>query len=134
MDFVNKSKSLVQKTKENMAIFWEECVAIWKQSGIPIPEKPQLGKVEENWDKYLHFISGYDACPICNGLVVGKRCKRFPSHTMALKIHNDRGLSFDTLLGPLCQHGYYLVECEECIQVACAENIERNSDAAENTA
>lgn len=145
MTIVVRSKAILPKTRESVRNIWNEAVKEWKAKGIVVPKEPNLGPVEENYHAYVKYITGFEPCPICGGpmkrhetnpanyLTVGGdkplyqlqlsevKCARFPVHGILAR---NKELAEKVLL-QLCEHGYAVVECSECLEKMKQERIEK---------
>ena len=126
---------MMPRTQEGIAEIWKMSIATSKaeaeRRNVPFiePPKPNFGKVSDaNYEKYMLAITGYSSCTICNGprglwgFPVSVSCIRFPIHTVILSSKIEEYL-WESRLGTLCSHGYYLTECKECIEMACQQNF-----------
>ena len=132
---------LYPRTKERLAQIMDEFAAIkngdlakfFQAKKLPVPFDPSA------WNRYIESISGYPPCPICGdvqtpqALRKGLVCRLYPIHARVIEhaglLMTQSLITFEVaalvVLGPICEHKCYLVECEICIQKANQKNIEK---------
>ena len=133
---------LYPRTKERLAQIMDEFAAIkngdlakfFQAKKLPVPFDPNA------WDRYIESISGHPPCLICGDVQTpqvlrkGLICRLYPIHARVVEhaglLMAQSLITFETaaftVLGPVCEHSRYLVECEICIQKANQKNIEKN--------
>lgn len=119
----------------------ESLLTICEQFGIDPSTLPKHGPLDENnWGKYMRDITGFAPCEICNGPVSRQfvegnkykafidqrktdfktinrweipKCMSYPVHSLIVSLRSS-GHNEDKILGKICPHGLYLIECFEC--------------------